>query len=52
MPVPVKHTILRLGEATHLYLDHQLATGQLRHGDTIREEFAYTGYRPPAPDAL
>ena len=46
VPVPAKHTILRLGEATHLYLDHQLATGHLRHGDTVREEFAYTGTVP------
>lgn len=46
VPVPAKHTILRLGEATHLYLDHQLATGHLQHRDTVREEFAYTGTVP------
>ena len=46
VPVPAKHTILRLGEATLLYLDHQLATGHLQHGGAVREEFAYTGTLP------
>ena len=46
VPDPVKHSALRLGQDTRLYLDHQQATGYLRHGDAIREEFAYTGTVP------
>ena len=41
--VPEKQSILRLGEETHLYLDHQHVSGSLRHQDRIVEEFKYAG---------
>ena len=46
VPDPVKHSTLRLGQDTRLYLDHQQATGYLRQGDATREKFAYTGTVP------
>jgi Oxidoreductase family, NAD-binding Rossmann fold len=46
VPDPVKHSALRLGQDTRLYLDHQQATGHLQHGDAVREEFIYTGTLP------
>ena len=44
--VPEKQSILRLGEETHLYLDHQHVAGFLRRGDRILEEFKYAGPVP------
>ncbi len=44
--VPEKLSILRLGEETHLYLDHQHVSGSLRRRDRIVEEFNYTGIVP------
>ena len=44
--VPEKQSILRLGEETHLYLDHQHASGSLRRRDRILTEFKYTGTVP------
>jgi hypothetical protein len=46
VPVPAKQSILRLGEETHLHLDHQHVSGSLRHRGRILEEFKYTGTVP------
>lgn len=44
--VPAKQSILRLGEETHLHLNHQHVSGSLRHRDQILQEFKYTGSIP------
>ena len=44
--LPAKQSILRLGEATHLYLDHQQVCGSLWHRDLKLDEFKYAGPVP------
>lgn len=44
--VAAKQSVLRLGEQTHLYLDHQHVSGALRYQGALVDGFKYTGNIP------